>query len=344
MKFKNHFFALILMCLPLFIQSQTSPAQDSTGLPGDNFSLEGAVELFKKAKSPEDFEKLLNKEENYVNNLDLDGDGEIDYIRVVDNKDGDVHAIVLQIAVSESESQDVAVIEIEKQGEEEAILQILGDEVLYGEETIIEPYEMEADDDGRGPAVTVDRIVVNVFFWPSVRFIYHPGYVVYVSPWRYRHYPGWWRPWRPHSWRRHHSHRAVYRSHYRVAPTHRVVRAHRVYTPHRRTSKVVRTRTTTTRVASKGNKKVGVQRTTTTKTTRGKNGAVTQKKKTTTTVGAKGKKGKAGAKKSTTRTTKKGANGRSTTKKTTRAAGKRGRNGGAVGKKRTTTVKRKRKG
>ena len=32
--------------------------RDSTGLPGDNFSLQGALEMFKKASSPEEFEKL----------------------------------------------------------------------------------------------------------------------------------------------------------------------------------------------------------------------------------------------------------------------------------------------
>ena len=111
---------------------------DSTGLPGDHFSLEGALELFKKAESPEAFEKLLNDADNYVNNLDLNEDGEVDYIRVEDRMEGDVHAIVLQVPVSESESQDVAVIEIEKTGAEEAILQILGDEDVFGETRIVE--------------------------------------------------------------------------------------------------------------------------------------------------------------------------------------------------------------
>ena len=34
----------------------------STGLPGDHFSLEGALELFKNSSSIEDFEKQLNLE------------------------------------------------------------------------------------------------------------------------------------------------------------------------------------------------------------------------------------------------------------------------------------------
>ena len=77
-----------------FSHAQTEA--DSTGFDGDNFSLEGALELFKDSKSLEDFEKKLNQKENHVNNLDLNKDGDTDYIRVEDNMDGDVHAIVLQ--------------------------------------------------------------------------------------------------------------------------------------------------------------------------------------------------------------------------------------------------------
>ena len=73
--------ALLLFSAPVFAQSEME--SDSTGLPGDNFSLEAAIELFKKSTSPEDFEKRLNTENNDVNNLDLNEDGEIDYIRAL---------------------------------------------------------------------------------------------------------------------------------------------------------------------------------------------------------------------------------------------------------------------
>lgn len=123
----------------------------SRGLPGDHFSLQGALAaLSKKASSPEDFEKLRNASDANVNNLDLDEDGDVDYIRVVDNMDGDVHAIVLQVAVSETESQDIAVIEIEKQDGEKAILQIVGDEDIFGEQVIYEPYVRYCAIEGKG--------------------------------------------------------------------------------------------------------------------------------------------------------------------------------------------------
>ncbi|MBI5913985.1 MAG: hypothetical protein HY842_01295 [Bacteroidetes bacterium] len=294
---KRKFCSRILPFLAawLFAFSANAQEADSTGLPGDNFSLEGALELFKKAESPEDFEKLLNAEDNSVNNLDLNDDNEIDYIRVVDNMDAEVHAVILQVPVSETESQDIAVIEIEKTGDEEATLQILGDEDVFGEQKIVEPYEVEANENGKnGPHVTVERIVVNVWGWPTVRFVYRPGYRVWVSPWRWRYYPVWWRPFRPHPWHVFHPRVVVFHPHYHVVTTHRVVHAHRVYAPHRTTSKTVHTRTTVVKGRNGG---VGVKKTTTT-TTKHKNGNVTQKK--TTTKAGKGKNGNVGATRKTT--------------------------------------------
>ncbi len=291
---------LSLLAAVFFISSlnaQNANMDEGTGLPGDNFSLEGALELFKKAASPEDFEKMLNAENNDVNNLDLNEDGETDYIHVIDNMDGDAHAIVLQVAVSESESQDIAVIEIEKQGADQAILQIIGDEDVYGEQLIVEPFEEDAKATGKGgPSADFEmvRVVVNVWGWPSIRYIYAPAYVAWVSPWRWSAYPGWWRPWHPRPRNVFYVNARPYRAHYQVVTTHRVVRAHKVYVPRRTSSKVVHTRTTVVKKGPRGNAAVGTQKTTTVK---GRNGNVKAQRKTTT---VRGKKGNVKAQRSTT--------------------------------------------
>jgi len=300
--------ALATLIFTFSLAAQEAESTGSTGLPGDHFSLEGAIELFKNAASLEEFEKLLNAEESNVNNLDLNEDGDIDYIRVVDNMDNDVHAIVLQVPLSETESQDIAVIEIEKTGKEEAILQIVGDEDIFGEQTIAEPFEEEAQDNGKnGPSVDIvfTRIVVNVWLWRPVRFIYAPAYVVWVSPFRWHHYPLWWRPWHPRPWQAFYVGVRPYHRHCHVVTTHRVVHAHKVYAPRRTHSTVVHTRTTTT-VAARGvhGRKAGVSKTTTTTTVKGKNGSIT-KKKTTTKAGVKGRNGNAAGGKKTTKVTKK---------------------------------------
>lgn len=238
--FRNIGVLVVVLAASLSGKAQTITAADSTGLPGDNFSLEGALELFKKSTSPEEFEKLLNTEDSKVNNLDLNGDGETDYINVIDQTKKGSHAFILQVAVNENEKQDIAVIELEKTGNDKAVAQIVGDEDMYGEQTIVEPTEEVVTNAG----TSRQQVVVNVWTWPSVRYVYAPAYAVWISPYRWRVYPGWWRPWRPLRYRAFYAYRAPYRSRYVVVTNHRVVRAHRVYTPYRATSVTVRTRHT----------------------------------------------------------------------------------------------------
>lgn len=249
---------LFLILLSTATSSFTAKAQqDSTGMPGDHFSLQGALEMFKQASSPEEFEKLINTADKNVNNLDLNGDGEVDYIKVIDKVDKDAHAFILQVAVSETENQDIAVIELEKTGDTTAVLQIVGDEDIFGEQMIVEASdegdeEINYDNSGSGSGPGADfyepvRIVVNVFYWPTVRFIYRPAYRPWVSLWRWRHYPGWWKPWRPLAWHVFNPGRLHYRNHCAIVHTHRVIAAHRIYTPYRSSSVIVRTRTTVAR-------------------------------------------------------------------------------------------------
>jgi hypothetical protein len=203
-----------------------------SAVPGDNFSLEGALELFKKSASPEAFERSLNDADSKVNNLDLNGDGYIDYIRVIDRQDGNVHAFILQAVVSERESQDVAVIELEKLSNGKAVLQIVGDEDVFGIETIIEPTQEVRTYAG----TTTVRPVVNVWVWPSVQYVYTPYYSAWSSPWGWHHRPIWWRSWRPITYVRYYSIWDPYRPYYSVCHTRRAVYAHDIYRPYRTAS------------------------------------------------------------------------------------------------------------
>lgn len=257
MKANKFILPILILATALNITNSTAQNRDlpeTTGLPGENFSLQGAVEMFKKSGSIEEFEKLINTESNNVNNLDLNNDGETDYVKVIDKADGDVHVFVLQAVVSENENQDIAVIELEKTGSQDAVLQIVGDEDIYGEETIIEP----SDDNGdmsfvntgnsaaHGPyennaLYSDNRVVVNVWFWPSVRFVFAPSYVIWVSPWRWHARPIWWRSWRPVAYSVFYPRRAFYHPHFVVVHTNRIVRARTIYRPIRVTSVTVRT-------------------------------------------------------------------------------------------------------
>lgn len=231
-----------LKVVALFLLMGGAAAVNAQGIdrevPGDDFSLEGALELFKKSASPEEFERMLNAENSKVNNLDLNGDGNVDYLRVIDQNEGNVHAFIIQAIVSHNESQDVAVIELEKLSNGKAVLQITGDEDIYGIETIIEPTQEVRVNAGTSTAVTV----VNVWSWPSVQYVYDPYYTVWVSPWGWYSRPIWWYSWRPVAYYHYHSYWQPYRPYYARCYAHRVVYAHRIYRPHRTTSVIVRSR------------------------------------------------------------------------------------------------------
>jgi hypothetical protein len=230
-------FACIFLLGFLFT---TVKAQDSDvqrlGLPGDNLNLYAVLKLFQESETLEGFEKNLNDENNHINNLDLDGDGNIDYIKVEDNIDDNVHTIVLKIAVTPHENQDVAVFTVIRDRNNQVQIQLIGDDELYGKNYILEP-NYDGDDvygssvtpnpgysgnvyQNGGQTVVVHRTTyVEVAAWPVVRFIYAPAYVVYYSPWYYGYYPSYWRPWRPYYWDYyygyHHNYNDYYYGYYR---------------------------------------------------------------------------------------------------------------------------------
>lgn len=202
-----------------FIHAQTIQVKDSLGLPGDNLNLYAVMNLFRESETLEIFERKLNAEDSKVNNLDLNADDKIDYIRVVDNVDKMVHNIVLQVPINEKENQDVAVFIVEKNHNGEVQIQLIGDEVLYGKDYIIEPNYKDASDVKETPnpgyikksttrninasgniTIINNYTTLKPIFWPLVRFVFMPSYSVWISPWRYNYYPSFWHPWKPWYW------------------------------------------------------------------------------------------------------------------------------------------------
>lgn len=232
-KIMSKFFLTYLFSSVLLANGFAISNTDSTGLAGDNLDLYAVLELFKKAEDLEKFEEMLNKEDNQVNNLDLNGDDEIDYIRVINRVDSNFHAITLQVPMSENESQDIAVITLEQKDDKTVYLQIIGDENLYGKDYIVEPIDDKGDKELMVAPIVV---LVNVWGWPCVKHVYAPGYKLWVSPWRWHHYPKWWKPWRPVYWSVYHPRVIGHHHHYHRVTVIRTPRAHNVYVAHRSTS------------------------------------------------------------------------------------------------------------
>jgi len=234
-----------VLLVVLGITSAFSQEDNRPENTGDDFSLEGALELFKNSNSLEEFEKNLNQENNQVNNLDLDGDGQTDYINVEDIKENNSHMIVMSTYLDETEKQDIALIAIEKTSEGNAVLQIMGDEDLFPKNTIVEPSSEEKGAvqqlKAESKVAVVDNSApnVNVWAWPSVRYLYAPSYVVWVSPYRWRAYPIWWRPWRPVAHPVFYGYGVRYRPHYHYVSVRRVTAVRSVYYPRRHSSTLV---------------------------------------------------------------------------------------------------------
>ncbi len=207
-------------------------AQDNTeeklNLPGDNLNLYAVMKLFQESETLEGFEQNLNAEDSKINNLDLNNDDKIDYIRVIDYVDGEAHTIVLQVAVNEKENQDVAVFTVQKDANKQVQVQLVGDQELYGKDYIIEPNYADVATsetpnpgyDGNTTTVQKETVVVTkttyveVAAWPVVTYMYMPAYVVYRSPWYWGYYPTYWSPWRPYYWDYYYGYHSHYHSHY----------------------------------------------------------------------------------------------------------------------------------
>ena len=259
---KNVLFLAIMLTslfsLPVFSQTNDEPV--ALGLPGDNLNLYAVLDVFQKSKTLEDFERALNDPDSKVNNLDLNNDGQIDYIEVEGHKEGNTHVIVLQVAVNSKETQDVAVIEVVKDKKNNIHVQAIGDKDLYGKNYVVEPADTTSGTPNPGykgdATVIVNNNTVNnyntttnpsyvstsVSAWPVVLFLFSPVYVVYRSPWHWGYYPPYWHPWRPvyyHDYWGYHGH--YYRSpYYRRTTVIRHPRYYNNYASRRNTSVVVR--------------------------------------------------------------------------------------------------------
>ena len=217
--------ALLASGVAVMAQEQND---DYLGLPGDNLNLYAVMTLFQESKTLEEFEMSLNDENSRINNLDLNGDNLIDYINVFDNVNGNVHNIVLQVGVNKRERQDVAVFTVERNRKGNVIIQLTGDEALYGSNYIIEPvFDDSAYGQTPNPGYTGNATTINgpnitrvrtttyeIASWPIITYIYLPDYVAWRSSWYWGSYPSYWNPWRPYYWHYYYGYHYNWYDHY----------------------------------------------------------------------------------------------------------------------------------
>lgn len=160
----------------------------------DNLDLDAVASIFGDSENLEDFERRLNDPENRISNLDLNQDGYIDYLRVLENSSDRNSLVVVQAVLDEDIYQDVATIEIERLSNNNHRIQIVGDSFIYGSNYIIEP-------------VYVRTPLIFSFFWG-------PRYISYHSPYYWGYYPTYFHYYRPYSTFKYHRHLHVHINRY----------------------------------------------------------------------------------------------------------------------------------
>lgn len=144
----------------------------------DNLDLQAVASVFGDSKDLADFEFRLNDPEMRLSNLDLNRDGYVDYLRVIEAVEGKTHLIVIQAVLGQDVFQDVATIEVEKDRRNQVQVQVVGNSYIYGSNYIYEP-------------VYVHTPSMFSFFWST-------GYSPYRSSWYWNYYPTYFNYWQPY--------------------------------------------------------------------------------------------------------------------------------------------------
>jgi len=136
-----------------------------------SLDLNAVAAAFAESNSVREFEQILNSSRYMINNLDLNRDGWIDYIRVIETSRGYYHTLLLQACVAPGMFQDIATLVAERRPDV-LYVEVIGDPYLYGYNYIVRP-------------VFVRR--------PPMWNVYgHTTYAVWSSPYYYGYYPSYY--------------------------------------------------------------------------------------------------------------------------------------------------------
>ena len=141
---------------------------------GDNLNLQALGELVKNSTSAQDIEDKLNSP-NSINNLDLDNDGNVDYIKVTEYGSGNQRGFSFTVDLANSQSQEIATIEV-NQGNDGAQMNVHGNQQLYGSGAHYQSHYS-----------LTDLMIMHYLFAP---------HVYYHSPYHYGYYPRYYHPYR----------------------------------------------------------------------------------------------------------------------------------------------------
>lgn len=133
--------------------------------------LNAVAAAFAEARSVREFEQIINSSKYMINNLDLNRDGWIDYLRVIEMRSGAYHTLLIQACLAPSVFQDVATLVAERLADR-LYVEVIGDPYLYGYNYIVRP-------------VFIKR--------PPMWEVYgHASYSPWSSPYYYNYWPSYY--------------------------------------------------------------------------------------------------------------------------------------------------------
>lgn len=179
----------MLSMTSLFAQEKTTVTASSADI-SDNLDLRAIASVFGDASNLEDFENRINDPKAQLSNLDLNNDNYVDYLRVIESVEGNVHLVIVQAVLDKDVYQDVATIEIERDRNNRVQVQVVGDVYMYGQNYIYEP-------------VYVHTPVIYNTFWVT-------NYRPYCSSWYWNYYPSYYYYWNPFPVFRYRNHISVH--------------------------------------------------------------------------------------------------------------------------------------
>lgn len=138
--------------------------------------LNAVAAAFAEARNVAEFEQILNSSRYMINNLDLNRDGWIDYLRVIETHRGVYHTFLIQACLGHSMYQDVATLVAEHRPSA-LYVEVIGDRWLYGPNYIVRPVFIK-----RPP-------LWDVFGRPS--------YTAWTSPYYYGYWPTYYQKPKP---------------------------------------------------------------------------------------------------------------------------------------------------
>ena len=176
--FRRYIPILAIAAIP-FAAQPTLFAEDrvivvsSAGDLSEGLDLNALGEVFKTSDDLQHFEQQLNNPQLYLNNLDLNGDGQVDFLRVIEEQTENGRMVVVQAIVGDNAFTDVAYIDIQRGTSGQYKVQIRGEEALYGEHSYYVPR-------------------YDYVSWPIVSGLWASNYYNYSSPYYWGYYPSWY--------------------------------------------------------------------------------------------------------------------------------------------------------